>query len=283
MSDLSESIVRAAEAVRSAEALLVCAGAGMGVDSGLPDFRGPEGFWRAYPAARKLGLRFEQLADPRWFREDPPLAWGFYGHRLNLYRRTEPHRGFAILRRWAEAARAGAFVFTSNVDGQFQRAGFGEEQVVECHGSILHMQCLQGCDIDAWSAADVTITVDEASLRAAPPLPACPRCEGLARPNILMFGDFGWDPTRASAQEERFSAWLADREAEGARVVVICLGSGTAIPTVRFTAERTARRLRGTLVRINPRDPGVPAGQLSLPTGALAGLTAIDEALARLV
>lgn len=65
MSDLSESIVRAAEAVRSAEALLVCAGAGMGVDSGLPDFRGPEGFWRAYPAARRLGLRFEELADPR--------------------------------------------------------------------------------------------------------------------------------------------------------------------------------------------------------------------------
>jgi NAD-dependent SIR2 family protein deacetylase len=54
--------------------------------------------------------------------DDPELAWGFYGHRLELYRRTTPHRGFGILRRLAE--RSGRFfVFTSNVDGHFQRAG----------------------------------------------------------------------------------------------------------------------------------------------------------------
>jgi len=45
----------------------------MGVDSGLPDFRGTEGFWRAYPAARKLRLRFEQSANPAWFDTEPPL------------------------------------------------------------------------------------------------------------------------------------------------------------------------------------------------------------------
>jgi NAD-dependent SIR2 family protein deacetylase len=279
MSDLSESIVRAAEAVRSAEALLVCAGAGMGVDSGLPDFRGPEGFWRAYPAARRLGLRFEELADPRWFHDDPPLAWGFYGHRLNLYRATAPHAGFAVLLRWAARMPEGAFVFTSNVDGQFQRAGFAEARTVECHGSILHLQCLRGCDLEPWSAAEVAVRVDVEALRAAPPLPACPRCGGLARPNILMFGDFSWDPSRAQAQEQRLAAWLARVEASRARVAVVCLGSGTAIPTVRFTAERAARRLGARLIRINPRDPGVPSGQISLPTGALAGLSAIDAAL----
>jgi NAD-dependent SIR2 family protein deacetylase len=52
---LDVSIARAVEIVKEAEALLICAGAGMGVDSGLPDFRGPEGFWRAYPAARAAG------------------------------------------------------------------------------------------------------------------------------------------------------------------------------------------------------------------------------------
>ena len=55
----------AARAVREAEALLITAGAGMGVDSGLPDFRGTEGFWRAYPPFARLGLRFEQLANRR--------------------------------------------------------------------------------------------------------------------------------------------------------------------------------------------------------------------------
>ena len=102
----------------------------MGVDSDLPDFRGDEGFWKAYPPFREKGLRFVDLARPGWFDEDPELAWGFYGHRLELYRRTVPHPGFAILRRLAE--RAGrSFVFTSNVDGQFRRAGFPEEAIVE--------------------------------------------------------------------------------------------------------------------------------------------------------
>src|SRR5438093_10269086 len=88
----------AAEAIRSAEALLIGAGAGMGVDSGLPDFRGDEGFWKAYPPFKKLGLSFVELANPNWFHSDPALAWGFYGHRRNLYRSTQPHQGFAILK-----------------------------------------------------------------------------------------------------------------------------------------------------------------------------------------
>src|SRR5512143_1476726 len=99
---------QAAEAIAQAEALLIGAGAGMGVDSGLPDFRGPEGFWRAYPPYRKLGLAFEDLANPRWFDDDPALAWGFYGHRLNLYRKTAPHAGFAVLKRLAARAPQGA-------------------------------------------------------------------------------------------------------------------------------------------------------------------------------
>src|SRR5438477_10490343 len=104
-----QTLERAAAALASADALLIGAGAGMGVDSGLPDFRGPEGFWRHYPAFRARELRFEQMANPAWFRRDPHLAWGFYGHRWNLYRATEPHEGFAILRRWAEAKAGGHF------------------------------------------------------------------------------------------------------------------------------------------------------------------------------
>ncbi|WP_434421672.1 SIR2 family NAD-dependent protein deacylase [Nannocystis pusilla] len=281
MNDLVEPATRAAAAVRSADALMICAGAGMGVDSGLPDFRGPEGFWRAYPAARRLGLQFHDLADPRWFYSDPALAWGFYGHRLNLYRATTPHAGFALLRRWAARAPAGAFVFTSNVDAQFQRAGFDEARVEECHGSILHLQCLKGCDLPPWSAAETVVSVDVETLRAAEPLPRCPRCGGLARPNILMFGDLGWDTSRANEQRDRLTEWLEELGQRRARVAVLCLGAGTAIPSVRFHAERTARRLGGTLIRINPRDTWVPAGQICLESGALAGLSAIEAALER--
>ena len=85
---LEPVLERAAQSIENADAILITAGAGMGVDSGLPDFRGAEGFWKAYPAIAKLGLSFSQMANPAWFETDPALAWAFYGHRLNLYRRT---------------------------------------------------------------------------------------------------------------------------------------------------------------------------------------------------
>src|SRR5271163_3550354 len=96
--------------ISRASALLIGAGAGMGVDSGLPDFRGKEGFWKAYPPYERLGLDFVGLANPRWFTDDPALAWGFYGHRKSLYRQTTPHEGFSILRHWAQRMKRRSFV-----------------------------------------------------------------------------------------------------------------------------------------------------------------------------
>ena len=267
----------AAGAIANAGALLITAGAGMGVDSGLPDFRGPEGFWRAYPAYRQAGFRFVDMANADGFRRDPALAWGFYGHRLTLYRAIRPHAGFAILRRWAERTPGGWAVFTSNVDGQFQHAGFGAERVAEVHGSIHHAQCLRACGVGVFPADGFEVAVDPATMRATGELPRCPACGALARPNILMFGDGAWDDARTAAQEARLSRWLG---ALGGRpLVVVELGAGRAIPTVRLFTEEQAARPGGRLVRINPREADVPPGGVSLPTGALAGLRAIDALL----
>jgi len=293
---LESSLSHAARAVDEAKALVITAGAGMGVDSGLPDFRGPEGFWKAYPAFRDLGLRFEQLANPEWFFEDPALAWGFYGHRLNLYRRTVPHEGFATLLRWATEKPHGAFVFTSNVDGQFQRAGFAESRIVECHGSIHHLQCLRSCGEPIRSAAGVEVEVDEATCRARKPFPSCPGCRGLARPNILMFGDMGWNDSRTDAQHAALSSWM---DAVQGPLAVLELGAGTNVPTVRLFSERAAHAPRRTLVRVNPREPQLGFGfepaspdslealvsnvipsrrpiGLSVPLGALEAIRGID-------
>jgi NAD-dependent SIR2 family protein deacetylase len=121
---LEEKLEKATQWLRDADGLLITAGAGLGVDSGLPDFCGAEGFWRAYPALQHHGLSFEDMANPASFSNDPTLAWEFYGHRLALYRKTEPHPGFDILRKWGDRMQYGAFAFTSNVDGQFQKTGF---------------------------------------------------------------------------------------------------------------------------------------------------------------
>jgi len=264
---------RAAGMISAARALLVCAGAGMGVDSGLPDFRGGEGFWQAYPPYAGLGLQFEELADPQHFASDPELAWGFYGHRLELYRKTVPHEGFRLLRKWGDTMPGGVRVFTSNVDGQFQRAGF--ERVAEAHGSIHHLQCAEGCGKDIWSADGIDVPIDEATMRAVPPLPSCPRCGGLARPNILMFGDYDWVPHRSQAQLDELNTWRrANRD-----LVVIELGAGQAVPTVRRQSE-LASAATGALVRVNPREPEIRHGRgVSLASGALATLTELDALL----
>ena len=205
---LDSPLHRAADAIRTADALLIGAGAGMGVDSGLPDFRGPEGFWKAYPPFR--GRQFSDLSTPHWFRTDPALAWGFFGHRLNLYRDKRPHAGFEILRRWGERTPLGYFVFTSNVDGHFERAGFPEERVLEVHGSIHYLQCVGLCGQPIWPADGVQVEVDAATIRAQSEFPRCPKCGGMARPNILMFGDWEWMQDRCLDQWSRYSDWLRE-------------------------------------------------------------------------
>jgi NAD-dependent SIR2 family protein deacetylase len=271
---IDHALGRAAEAIASADALLIGAGAGMGVDSGLPDFRGKEGFWRAYPPYQRLKLDFVALANPRWFAEDPTLAWGFYGHRMLLYRQTIPHAGFSILARWASRMNRGAFVFTSNVDGHFQRAGFDPKRIVEVHGSFAGIQCTRECGIGVFDGEPFDVEIDPESMRAVHPLPSCPGCGALLRPNILMFGDWGWNSERTDSQMRRMAAWIDSLD--NARFVVIECGAGQAIPTVRTTGQKLVQELGGTLVRINTREPDVPAGHVSLPMGALDALLALD-------
>ena len=278
MATNSDNKVRqAAEVIKAADALLITAGAGMGVDSGLPDFRGAEGFWRAYPAIAKLGLSFEEMANPAWFSENPHLAWAFYGHRLNLYRQTTPHQGFSQLLELGRAKAHGYFVFTSNVDGQFQRAGFATERMVECHGSIHHFQCTASCGDEIWDAGSETVNVDENAFRALEPLPKCRSCAALARPNILMFNDWSWLSYRSDAQQERFAAWLEGLAKSSAKLAVIELGAGSAIPSVRHTSERVVASIGGKLIRINPREHDVPSGQIGLPFGAAEGVRRICQ------
>lgn len=267
----SNTFARCAEAIDFADGLLITAGAGMGVDSGLPDFRGPEGFWRAYPALREAGIGFSTIASPSAFRDNPRLAWGFYGHRLRLYRETVPHEGFAILQDLARHLEHGAFLFTSNVDGQFQKAGFLSRRVAECHGSIHHLQCLDGCNSDIWPADDFRPEVDDERCLLLNEPPKCPRCGGIARPNILMFGDGEWLEQRSREQQSRLEQWLSGVK----RLAIIEIGAGTAIPSVRHFSEFQ----QGFLIRINLREPELPAHvrgvSLAMPgLDALRGIAA---------
>ncbi len=267
----------AARIVAEAEVFIITAGAGMGVDSGLPDFRGDHGFWQAYPAYARLGISFVECANPQHFSNDPSFGWGFYGHRTNLYRDTVPHEGFHIIKKWLERNRADYFVVTSNVDGQFQKAGYDDDRILEVHGSIHRLQCQTPCSSSIW-LNDEVIRIDEATMRARAPLPRCGECGEVSRPNILMFGDWSWLPDHTHTQEHAFDRFMTKNG--NRRIAVIEMGAGSAIPTIRATSERIGWNCtHATVIRINPREPEIKVPHISMACGALEGLQKIDALL----
>ncbi len=268
---------RAAWLINHADALLIASGAGMGVDSGLPDFRGNHGLWEAYPPIAQLGLSFEEMATPDLFRERPHLAWGFYGHRFNVYHATQPHVGYHILRDWCRTRDH--FIFTSNVDNGYVKSGFTPGRICEVHGSIFHWQCTRPCSDTIWDAYDEhEFTIDMNALEARGQLPRCSSCGALARPNILMFHDSTFLPHRSRMQEERLLAWL--NKQSGKSIVIIETGAGTDIPTVRNFSEELIRTAGAQLIRINPGDPDIPGNNaISFAEGAADALRAIENAM----
>ncbi len=268
-----DEIKRAAELIYHADTLLISAGAGMGVDSGLPDFRGSDGFWRAYPQLKSDNISFMQAANARRFNTHPRQAWAFYGHRFNLYQKTQPHPGFDLLKKWSDSKSINPFVFTSNVDGHFQKSGFSSEHIYECHGAIRTLQCTDNCCEKLWALKHISFDIDITRMHATGHLPQCPHCGGVARPNILMFNDYNWIDRYANFQHYRFEAWLDALQDKN--IVIIELGAGKAIPTVRNLSERVNRNL----IRINPVDAIGPEGTISIKLGALDAIEKIEFAI----
>ena len=247
----------------------------MGVDSGLPDFRGREGSGgpiRPTSGSGSTSSRWPTRAGlpriRRWPGASTATGWGSTGG-------PDPHQGFAILRRWAEPdAHAADSSSPPTSTGISSAPVFLPSNRRSPRQLSMAMQCTRECGIGLFSGESVDVEIDPATMRAIPALPCCPQCGGLARPNILMFGDWGWDSTRTDDQLSLMNTWI--ESLDGASVVVIECGAGQAIPTVRSTCERFARKFGGLLIRINPREPEVPAGHVSIALGALAALEALD-------
>ena len=274
---LEDKLAQAADWIRHAPCMVVAAGAGMGIDSGMPDFRGDNGFWRAYPALGAKGMHFEDIASPRAFDKRPTTAWGFYGHRLRLYRATEPHAGFGLLKQWSRRMGQGAFIFTSNVDGHFRKAGFAPARIYECHGTIHRLQCTANCNGDIWPTSNLHPQVDEAACQMLGDLPHCPDCGALARPNILMFDDGDWNSLRSDTQRMLLDRWLTSSQTP----LVIEIGAGRAIATVRHFSQQMQRR-GSQLIRINLHESDIDnpnPNAIEIALGAKEALERIQQHL----
>lgn len=170
-----DGLARARELVAAARRIVVLTGAGISTDSGIPDFRGPDGVWTRDPEAERLATIGVYLSDPEvrrraWRRRiDHPAATAEpnAGHRalLDLERRGQLH-----------------LLVTQNVDGLHLAVGHDPGLVVEVHGSLPESHCV----VCGWSGP--TDEVFE-RVRAGDPDPACQVCGGIVKPRVVFFGE----------------------------------------------------------------------------------------------
>ena len=134
-----------------------------------------------------------------------------------------------------------------------------------------------------WSASDFTPNVDHDAYHLVSDPPLCPVCGGLARPNIVMFGDWNWIDERNQVQRRRESQWFDTVTNSLGNVLIVEMGAGTSIPSVRHFSHRISREYSARIIRINPHEPQVPSSMdVGIGTGSLEALLGINQALTEL-
>ena len=172
--ELDEQIDVVATWIDDAERITVLTGAGISTDSGIPDFRGPNGVWTKNPAAEKMATIQHYLADPDVRRQ----AWRT--RAANPAFAAEPNAGHLAV---VELDRRGKLhaVVTQNVDGLHQRAGLSDELVVEVHGTMWWTRC--------WDCQDRRPMAETlARVHAGEEDPPCEVCGGILKSDTISFG-----------------------------------------------------------------------------------------------
>ncbi len=183
--------------IRDADAIVVLTGAGISTESGIPDFRGPQGVWTKNPAA-------EKTATLQYYLSDPEIRKQAWRNRVNSEMwKAEPNTGHRALAELEKKAALDTLV-TQNVDGLHQLAGSSPERIVEIHGTVHRCMCMS-CE---WRGAmDDTLE----RVRAGEEDPACLECGGILKSATISFGQnlVPADLARAQAAAERCDVFLA--------------------------------------------------------------------------
>ncbi len=186
--------------IAEANRVVVLTGAGISTDSGIPDFRGPQGVWTKNPLA-------EKMSDIRYYVADPEVRKLSWQNRLASPAWTaRPNGGHLALAQLEKRGKLHALI-TQNIDGLHQRAGIPAEKVIEVHGTLHYAMCLS-C---GWRG-DMQIVL--ARVRAGEQDPACTECGGILKSDTISFG-------QALVPEVIDRAMQAAREAD----VLLAVGS----------------------------------------------------------
>jgi len=166
-------------------------------------------------------------------------------------------------------------IFTLNINGQFQKAGFSEKRIFEFHGSIFNTQGGSEIECGLWDTPTIKLSID--GITAASPTPVCPACHSFCRPNIHLFDDDFFVPDISAEQQFRYMEWREKMVKNFRNIVALEIGAGKTIPTIRMYAENFAED-NYLLVRINPHDFKINrSNHISIPLGAMDSLIRIKD------
>ena len=211
--------------------VLVLTGAGVSAESGIPTFRGKDGYWRNLDPAT--------LATPEAFAKDPGLVWAWYRERRQRIRNAQPNPAHKAIAKLAQHAQEFLLV-TQNVDDLHARAGSSKEKMVQIHGDIFVTRCSR-CD---FRRRDYEHDHEHAHESEDINVPRCPRCEGLMRPGVVWFGEqLPWDDLR------RVENYLEDGPCD----FLIVVGTTATFGYIIDWALR-AIASDGELIEVNPEE-----------------------------
>ncbi len=178
---MDEKIRSLKKAIDEAKAIVVLGGAGFSTESGIPDFRSPEGLYNKY-----RHLDPEELLSAEMLRDRPEVFYDFY---LNVMLTTDasPNAAHLYCAKLERISGKRVTVITQNIDGLHQKAG--SKNVIELHGSASAYYCV-GCKEPYGLSA-----MDPSTFSGDPPLPRCKKCGALVRPNVVMYHEM-LDPDR---------------------------------------------------------------------------------------
>ena len=215
----------ARDLVHAARRIVVLTGAGISTDSGIPDFRGPNGVWTLNPKA-------ERMSDIRHYVADPEVRRLSWQSRLAHPAWTaEPNPGHHALAALERAGRLHALI-TQNIDGLHQRAGSSPKLVVEVHGTIHEVVCLQ-CD----ERAPMERALER--VRAGEVDPPCRSCGGMLKSATISFG-------QSLVQEDLVRSERAARSCD----LMLAIGSTLAVYPIAAVVP-VAKRAGAKLVIVN--------------------------------
>ncbi|UJR11314.1 hypothetical protein I4U23_015495 [Adineta vaga] len=303
MNEIEQIVDKIVDLILQCQSILFTSGAGMSVGSGLGTFRGSTAdIWS--PLLEEPKYDYTDICNPIWFRKEQGnsikhdtanFGYAFWIYQFNLFTTAVPHQGYLIAKQWSQLNHMKyAFSFTSNIDGHWRKSGWDNLSILECHGSIDYMQCVNNCADSVWSTNNsLKLNVDSETNCVIDPLPFCPNCKSLARPNILMFEDRQYAGERYNEQIDRYEQFKMDIVETKSKLLIIELGAGTTISSVRNESEMMFNNKKwiAHFIRINPSVEHSMIDEryknkrnrltYELTVDALTAMTLIDQALTK--